>query len=60
MVLPQDKIAIAVLTKHEAVGAASAIADNLKALLVGASRRSEPKYGASAADIYRALSNWTR
>ncbi len=35
MVLPQDKVAIAVLTNQEAVGAAGAIASKLAALLVG-------------------------
>ena len=35
MVLPQDKVAIAVLTNQEAVGAASDIAGKLAALLVG-------------------------
>lgn len=35
MVLPQDEVAIAVLTNQEAVGAAGAIASKLAALLVG-------------------------
>ena len=35
MVLPQDKVAIAVLTNQEAVGAASSIADKIAALLIG-------------------------
>jgi len=35
MVLPQDKVAVAVLTNQEAVGASSTIANKLAALLVG-------------------------
>ena len=57
MVLPQDKVAIAVLTNQEAVGAASAIAGKLAALLAGLPPSAAKQSKDQAQQIFLGLQN---
>jgi hypothetical protein len=57
MVLPQDKIAIAVFTNQEAVGAASAIAGKLAALLAGLPPSDAKQSTDQARQIFLGLQN---
>jgi D-alanyl-D-alanine carboxypeptidase len=57
MVLPQDKVAIAVLTNQEAVGAAGAIAGKLAALLAGLPPSDAKQSTDQARQIFLGLQN---
>lgn len=57
MLLPQDKVAIAVLTNQEAVGAASAIGGKLAALLAGLPPNESKQSEEQARQVFLGLQN---
>ncbi len=57
VVLPEDKVAIAVFTNQEAVGAAGAIASNLAVLLVGLPEKRAKQTTEQARQIFLGLQN---